>query len=208
MVVIESMEKLRGNVILCLDNGQKIYLTGKEAAEGGFCHGMALPEEALNHFVQLHQYPRPLNLAVGMLARRPCSRGEIQKKLQLKHFSDEVTELVLYKLEREKLLNDEDFARQWVQYRSSGKYGARRIYQELRQKGVDEETAEMALQSLSGESSLETAVQLAAKGLQRKKPDEPRYKARNRIIAGLLRKGYDWETAAKAFEKAEQHEDE
>ena len=139
---------------------------------------------------------------VALLARRPCSKGEISQSLRRHHYADDVTELVIYKLEKENLLNDQEFSELWVQQRSR-KYGSRRIRQELRVKGVPESTAEKALSSVSDEEMLESATSLAVKAWSRAKPGEDPRKTRQRIISSLVRKGFDWDLARQASDTAE-----
>ena len=109
--------------------------------------------------------------------------------------------MVLYKLEKEKLLDDQQFTEQWIQYRN-GKDGAGRIYRELIHKGIDSETAREALQSMDEEEQLEHAVSLAMKKLQAKPADTDRSKLFRQITGMLVRKGYSWEISKEAFEKA------
>ena len=203
MVIIESITPLRSGVQLRLDSGKTVRLTRKDADEGGFREGMSLPAAEFDQFVRLHQYPRALNQAVAMLARRPCSRHEIESRLRRTRYEEEIIELVLYKLEKERLINDAEFADSWVQYRASGRYGARRILQELKQKGISEDIAREAVAKLEESAALENAVHLAAKALQRAKPGENRWTVRNRVLAALVRRGYGWDTAAKAYEIAQ-----
>ena len=202
MVIVEEIIPLRTGVHLRLDSGRCVRLTRKEIAEGGFREGMELNEADFDQFVRLHQYPRALNQAVSMLARRPCSRYEIERRLTDNRFEAEIVGLVLYKLEKERLLNDAEFADNWTQYRSAGKFGRRRIQQELKQKGVDDEIALDALNRLDENELLENAVRLALKAIDRSRPSESRYSMRNRVLSALVRKGYDWEMASKAFETA------
>ncbi len=202
MVIIEEITPLRTGVQIRLDSGRTVRLTRKDAEEGGFREGMSLPDEAFDQFVRLHQYPRALNQAVAMLARRPCSRHEIESRLRRTRYEEEIVELVLYKLEKERLLNDAEFADSWVQYRAGGRYGERRILQELKQKGVADDVAREAVGKLEASDSLDNAVHLAEKALQRSKPGENKWTVRNRVLAALVRKGYSWDTAAKAYEIA------
>ena len=205
MVIIEAITPLRSGVLLRLDSGKTVRLTRKDAEEGCFREGMSLPDADFDQFVLLHQYPRALNQAVAMLARRPCSRHEIESRLRRTLYEEEIVELVLYKLEKEQLLNDAEFADSWVQYRASGRYGERRILQELKQKGVSDEIAREAVGNLEESTALDNAVHLAAKALQRAKPGENRWTVRNRVLAALVRRGYGWDTAAKAYEIALNH---
>ena len=206
MVIIEEIIPLRTGLQIRLDSGKTIRLTRKDAEEAGLREGMSFPDEDFDQFVRLHQYPRALNQAVAMLARRPCSRHEIESRLRRTRYEEEIIELVLYKLEKERLLNDAEFADSWVQYRASGRYGERRILQELKQKGVSDDIAREAVGRLEESAALDNAVRLAAKALQRTRPGDNRRSVRNRVLAVLIRRGFSWDTAARAYEIALRNE--
>lgn len=201
MVTIQTVDYVRSSACLTLDDNRKIWLTRSDFLESGWVEGLSVEKEAFNRFVQLHQYPRALNQAVSMLARRPCSKGEISRNLNQHHYTDEVIELVIYKLEKEKLLDDQDFSELWVQNRI-GKYGVRRIRQELRSKGIPDETADESLSRISDEQQLENATVLAVKAWSKAKSGEDPRKIRQKIIASLVRKGYGWDIAAQAADAA------
>jgi regulatory protein len=201
MVLIETVEFFRSSACMTLDDNRKIWLTYSDFLESGWVEGLSVEKEAFDRFIQLHQYPRALNQAVSMLARRPCSKGEISRNLNQHHYTDEVIELVIYKLEKEKLLDDQDFSELWIQNRI-GKYGVRRIHKELRYKGIPEETADEALSRISDEQQLENATAFAVKAWSKAKSGEDPRKSRQKIIASLVRKGYSWDIAAQAADDA------
>ena len=202
MVTIQKIGFVRSMACIQLDDGRKIWLTRSDLLESGWREGTSVDRKDFERFVSLHQYPRALNQAVAMLARRPCSKGEISQNLRRHRYADDVIGLVIYKLEKENLLNDQEFSELWVQQRSR-KYGSRRIRQELRTKGVPESTAEEALSSLSEEEMLESATALAAKAWSKVIPGEDPRKTRQRIISSLVRKGFDWDLARQASDTAE-----
>jgi len=202
MVTIQNIGFVRSMACIQLDDGRKIWLTRSDLLESGWREGASVDREDFERFVSLRQYPRALNQAVAMLARRPCSKGEISQNLRCHRYADDVIGLVICKLEKENLLNDQEFSELWIQQRSR-KYGSRRIRQELRTKGVPESTAEEALSSLSEEEMLESATVLAAKAWSKAKPGEDLRKTRQRIIASLVRKGFDWDLAKQASDTAE-----
>ena len=107
--------------------------------------------------------------------------------------------MVLYKLEREHLLNDADFARQWVEARSGRKLGRSRIAQELRRKGIDADEAEEALSAIDEDDQLADAIALAEKAAARAKPDEDPRKTYQRIAAMLARRGFRWDITKEAL---------
>lgn len=82
-----------------------------------------------------------MRLALASLARREHSRLEIAQKLQRRVATVEPGELaqVLDRLQARGLLCDQRFAANWARARA-GRYGRRRIEQELRWRGIDRET--------------------------------------------------------------------
>ena len=149
----------------------------------------------------LHDYPAALDLAVRLLAERPRSRKEISDRLASARFDEEVIGLVLYKLEKENLLNDRDFAMQWVQSRSL-KYGPSRISRELHMKGVDQETVSEALENLSETEQLQHATDFAAKKFRTQHSGDDIKKLKQRVTAALVRRGYSWNITIKACHNA------
>lgn len=209
MVTVNEITESGYNVCLLLDNGEKVWLKKKDLLVFPVSEGDEWDEEEFRKSVSLFQYPRALNLAVGMLARRPCSTGEIRKRLSEKLYMQEVISLVLYKLEKENLLNDKDFCEQWIRYRLDCKYGPRRIIQELKYKGIPAEMAETMLDAMDQEKLSESqAVLFASKSWQKWKCDGDRKKTRQKIIMQLVRRGYSWDTAKQASDIAENQLDE
>ena len=155
----------------------------------------------------LHDYPAALDRAVRLLAERPRSRKEISDRLASARFDEEVISLVLYKLEKEKLLDDRDFAEQWVHSRGL-KYGASRISRELRMKGIDADTASEVLESLSEDEQLLRAADFALRKIRSQRSGEDPQKLKQRVTAAIVRRGYSWNIALKAYHYALQREEE
>ena len=202
MVEVKSVETVRGRVRITLENGARYELRKNLFRERPVEPGEEVEEENFAKWVTLHQYRPALDQAVAMLANRACSRGEVERRLRNSGYSADTVEMVLYKLEKHELLNDQEFAEQWVRYRTGLKYGPRRIAAELRQKGVSAEETEEALAPLREEEQTELAVLLARKGLARRKPEEDLRKTFQRTIGSIVRRGFDWDTAREACERA------
>lgn len=75
--------------------------------------------------------------AVAYLARREHSRAELARKLAAYGEADDVNQ-VLDQLQAAKLLSDARFAEMYVKSRAV-RFGAARLRQELRQRGVDDQ---------------------------------------------------------------------
>lgn len=199
---VSALTNIRNKIRVEFDSGKTYLLKKTDLLDYPLQVNDEVDEKAFHQFVLLHQYPDALNTAVAMLARRACSRKEIADKLSSRGCCEEVTALVLFKLEKEKLLNDRDFSDQWTRYRAGGNYGPSRIYRELRMKGVDEETAREAVSSIDDEDQAQKAYALAIKGFRKSKPGEDPRKVRQRILRSLISHGFDWDTAREACDKA------
>lgn len=90
--------------------------------------------------------------ALRLLARREHSRRELAGKLSLHAETPEALEFLLGDLEKRKQLSDERFASERARVLSR-KYGAARIRQDLKAKGIDRE----AVDRISAEGELERA---------------------------------------------------
>ena len=201
MEIIRSVETIRGKIRITFESSWQVWLRRNEDPGFPLTEGTAVDRESFLAYIRIHQYPPALDRAVRMLAERSCSRREIERKLTLARFDPDVTDLVLFKLEKENLLNDREFAMQWVHSRSR-KYVAFRIRQELRTKGIDEDIASEILEDLSEEDQLRQAVALAVKKIRSLQPSCEEKKWKQRITSFLVRRGYSWDLALKAFEEA------
>jgi regulatory protein len=79
------------------------------------------------------------HIAIQLLARRDHSRLELQKKLLERSFSREEIDALLPELIEKNLLNDVRFAQSYIRMRTAKGYGAIRIAEELRERGIDKE---------------------------------------------------------------------
>ncbi|RDH11400.1 regulatory protein RecX [Tsukamurella pulmonis] len=129
--------------------------------------------------------------ALGM---RDHSRAELRDKLARRGFDEELTERMLDKFVAAGLIDDAAFAQRWVQSRHqfSGR-GRRALAQELRTKGVGEEEASAALETVSREDERERAAELVDRKLARVEVPEDRIerdKLTQRLVGMLGRRGY------------------
>ena len=202
MEIIKNAEVIRGKTKIVFESGWTVWLDRCWKPGFSLDPGTAVERADFEKFLLLHQYPSALNDAVTLLAVRNRSRLEIRQSLLRRKYDHAVIEMVLFKLEKEKLLNDEEFSAQWVQARMS-KYGPIRIARELRMKGIDRDMTGSAIQEvLTEDQELENAVLLAMKKLRTEKTDAEEIKRFQRITSFLVRRGYSWEIARKAYEMA------
>lgn len=114
----------------------------------GLSVGLELTENDVARIQARESEQRLLDAAMRFLTPRPRSRTEVRRRLLRPHPkrptpSPEAVERMLDRLEQLGLLNDRDFAGFWVENRERfSPRSARALGQELRQRGVNRETAE------------------------------------------------------------------
>ncbi|APT84930.1 recombination regulator RecX [Corynebacterium aquilae] len=133
--------------------------------------------------------------ALKILDHRPRSVGELSDRLRDLDFPAALVDEVIADLRRVGLLDDEEFARQWVRQRHMAKGKSRAVLrQELREKKVPADAAEQALSLIDDEDESAVATRLAQKkaaGVKKPPEDYQEYtKYLRRIVGVLARRGY------------------
>src|SRR5687767_12363692 len=140
--------------------------------------------------------------ALGLLAVRPRSRRELERRLLAARFEPEEVEDVLARLERVGLVDDEAFAREYAEHRFGSRMeGSRAVAKGLRAAGIAPSLAESVSQDVPAVGEEERAVDLArarASRLSRVAPE----KAFARLSSLLMRRGYGPEIARSAAREA------
>jgi regulatory protein len=140
--------------------------------------------------------------ALGLLAVRPRSRRELERRLLGARFEPEEVQDVLVRLERVGLVDDEAFARQYAEHRfGSRKEGSRAVAQGLRAAGIAPALAEAVSHEAPGDDDEERAADLARSRVSRLAGVAPE-KAFARLSSLLMRRGYGPEMARSAARKA------
>ncbi|MEU8659462.1 regulatory protein RecX [Actinoplanes philippinensis] len=140
-------------------------------------------------------------ICLRQLAARPRTRAELTKALLRKEISEEVIAEVLDRYDEVGIIDDAAFARAWVSSRHHGRGLARRaLANELRQRGVDAEIADEALEAVDDEAEAEAARALVDRKLRTATgaPDA----IFRRLVAMLARKGYPAGIAIRAVKDA------
>jgi regulatory protein len=139
--------------------------------------------------------------ALGLLAVRPRSRRELERRLLAARFEPNEVQDVLARLERVGLVDDEAFARQYAEQRfGARKEGSRGVEQGLRAAGIAPALAAIAAEGASDDDE-DRAAELARSRASRLSGVAPQ-KAFARLSSLLMRRGYSPEIARSAARKA------
>ncbi|WP_017605072.1 regulatory protein RecX [Nocardiopsis alkaliphila] len=130
------------------------------------------------------------NLVLRMLTHSPRTRAQLERSLRRREYEEEVVTGVLDRVEEAGLIDDAAFARGWVSSRHHSRGLSRRaLSQELRTRGVEEETVREAVAEVSDEDETEAARILARKRLAGSRGKDAQTRTR-RALGALARKGY------------------
>ncbi|MFY9401912.1 MAG: regulatory protein RecX [Candidatus Omnitrophota bacterium] len=125
-----------------------------------------------------------------LLKYRLRSEKELYFRLKRKKFPEVQIERVLNFLKEKKFLDDTAFTKAWIRSRVGSSFGFNRISRELKLKGVSKDTLEKEI----GEAKKNYSEEEVIEGLARAKLDKFKgidlLKARNRIYAYLIRRGF------------------
>jgi len=135
-------------------------------------------------------------LCLRLLTARARTRAELAAQLAQRGYPDDISAAVLDRLAQVGLVDDEDFAEQWVRSRrSSAGKGKRALAAELRTKGLDNEVITAALADIDAGAERMRAEQLVRDKLRREKLGDPsdrdtENKVTRRLAGMLARRGY------------------
>lgn len=125
-----------------------------------------------------------------LLKFRPRSEKEMRERLGRKKFSEDIIEKTVQFLTVNKFVNDRLFAEDWIDYRINKPYGLGRVRRELYEKGISERIIEECIARIQKDYSEETVAERSAREKIEKLKGIDRIKAKNRVYAYLLRRGF------------------
>jgi regulatory protein len=136
--------------------------------------------------------------ALLFLSYRARSESEIRQNLSKHEIPSDVIEQTLERLRENRLADDHQFARAWVENRNTFRPRSRRALQmELRQKGLSDETSQSALEGLDEEALAYEAGLKKARRLQ----SEEWSGFRKKLSEHLARRGFPYSVIASVVSR-------
>ena len=203
-MIIEMIERKGSMMVITCDNGEMIRLPRAVMREHPLREGQLLDIDSYYQLSERTMYQKALERAVWWLSKKDHSEKQLMKKLTDSAFTEDSASRACDFLKAGNYLNDARLSENLVRQKQRSS-GPRKIAYTLRQKGVGEETAKAALEAISQDDELETAVKLARKYLSGKLL-EPR-EARQKCGAYLARRGFGWDVIKAACQRAGADED-
>ena len=167
------------------------------------------PPPLTSKSAELSREEQARSLCLRLLTARARTRAELEGQLAKRGYADDVSTKVLDRLADVGLVDDADFAEQWVRSRrvNAGK-GKRALAAELRTKGIDDEVIAAALADIDAGAERERAEQLVRDKLRRERLEGDDAKVMRRLVGMLARRGYSQTMAFDVVkvELANEHE--
>jgi len=191
---LEPQAHNAGRYNVWLDGRFAFGLDGALMLEEGLAVGQTLTPAMRAHLETAEEERAVFEVALRFLESRPRSKAEVRRRLLRPHPkratpAAEVVDRALARLEHLDLLDDAAFAAYWAEQRERfSPRSARAITQELRQRGVDRETASAALDP---EQDTENALTAARSRLHTIRTDD--YNTFRAKLGGFLqRRGFSY----------------
>lgn len=189
--IVAQKKKNRNRVNIHLDGE---FAFGLAAIVAGWLRvGQELDEKKIEQLQAEDAKERALQQALLYLSYRARSESEVRKNLKKHEIPESVIEETLERLRRDGLVNDDQFAQAWVENRSTFRPRSRLMMaMELRQKGLDDEAMQSALEEVDDEALAYEAAQKRA----------PRFKDlewiefRKKLSEFLARRGFPYPVVA------------
>jgi regulatory protein len=190
VTAIEPAPKRRGRVEIFVDGVAALEMRRDSAAKHQLRPGRAIERAEIEAIVAAEQRREAIGIATAMLARRPRSEREIQRRLAQGKLPAVVIDETVAKLRDARLLDDAEFARIFAESRDRlSPRGNRLVTRELGALGVDAATAAVAVSAISEEDAAYRAATRRMKSLERLD-----YAAfRSRLSGQLQRRGFGWQ---------------
>lgn len=139
------------------------------------------------------------SIVYRLLKYRLYSEHEIREKLKSRKLPAPIIKRTIQTFKELALIDDGQFARQWIASRLKKPFGPNRIRQELKTKGIDQDIIDRALK----EATLEYDEPAVALGCARRRAalsrtDDPE-KTKQRVYAYLCRRGFSMNSIMQAI---------
>ncbi len=208
VVSIERHAKQRGRYLVHLDSADgpsTLNVHEDTLVRFRLVRDAVLDATELVHIEAADGKHRAYAAALAYLGAKPRTRKEIERYLARKELDEEAIRETADRLERERYIDDTDYAQAFAKQRAGHAKGRLLIRQELQQRGIDRQAAAEAIDALDPEAEQAAALKAASKKwkLLKGEPNERRHK----LAQFLMRRGYTGEIIREAIRSVTQDQE-
>lgn len=191
---IEAQVKQKGRYSIFIDDKFAFGISELGLIESGLRIGQEFTSEEVENLKDTARIDKIYNLALGLIARRPRSRWELQDYLRRKEVDAIAAQEIIERLQSKGFVDDYDFAKKWVENRRLLKnISKRKLELELKTKRVASDAIDHAL----GEDEVDDYDVLVQE--IEKKRKQSRYQDSQKLMQYLARQGYGYDDIKRAL---------
>ena len=192
--MIKTQGLVRDENFRPIDGKYSFSLPETELIELKLKVGQAIDQADLDKFNGEVTYSKAKNSCFKLLSYRARSSGEIKEYLKRKGYDEEIITRVIDFLNDKKFLDDEAFAKTWVESRVAIKHlSIRQIKNELRQKNINSEIINKVIeeQDIDEEKLILEIID--------KKRSQLKYRDDLKLMQYLSRRGFSYDKISNAI---------
>lgn len=196
MKIIDIKKKNERNIVVFLDNNEKLFLSYEVFLKSGLKKDSEISESRFNLLIEENQKYFIKLKAFDYLSRRLHSFYELKNKLRVKGYNGDFIADILNELKQNGYLDDQKFSMQFVEEKSLLKKWSRsKIKVELMKKGINRDII-ISVLTLNNEedSEFSNAQSIAEKKLRSlKSRNIPIDGIEKKLFSFLSQRGFDYE---------------
>lgn len=200
---IENSKHVQERVLVFLEEGDPLRITGHELLQFGLFPGMDLSPQLVVQLQAAGQRSESRVKAARLASGRMMSRKELTDKLSRKGIDPDTAEETADWLESLGAVDDATYAGVIARHYAASGYGPGRVRQELQKRGVSRELWDDALSQLP--DSADAIDRFLQKKLSGRTPDRAMLK---KLSDALLRRGFSWSDIRPALNRLGEEIDE
>ena len=193
---LKPSQRVKGRWLAVLEDGSILRIGENEVLEFSLRAGKELSGEEARALLDSVRRSGLKEKTIQLLARKPQSRREVERKLGQWEASGEESAAICDRMEELGFLNDAEYAARVARHYSTKGYGARKLRDELYRRGVPRELWQDALAQVEDHSDAIDAF--VAKKLAGKAVDRKELK---KVSDALARRGYSWSEISQALDR-------
>ena len=184
---LKPSQRIKGRWLAVLEDGSILRIGENQVVDFALYTGKELSEEEAEALQGSAQRQQRKEKALELLARKPQSRWELEKKLAQWGAEEDEVQTVCDRMEQLGYLNDAEYAARVVRHYSAKGFGPGKLRDELYRRGVPRDLWQEAMDQ--AEDPAQSIDAFVAKKLAGKTADRQNLK---KVSDALARRGYRW----------------
>lgn len=184
---LKPSQRIKGRWLAVLEDGSILRIGENQVVDFALYAGKELSEEEAEALQGSAQRQQRKEKALELLARKPQSRRELEKKLAQWGAEEDEVQTVCDRMEQLGYLNDAEYAARVVRHYSAKGFGPGKLRDELYRRGVPRDLWQEAMDQ--AEDPAQSIDAFVAKKLAGKTADRQTLK---KVSDALARRGYRW----------------